>query len=338
MRIMDYIRDKAMAIGIGIVVVAFVVAILWAFGINGYLVAIIVAISVLGMLSALIWEYTAKERFYGSVIENIEKLDKQHLLSDMIDRPAFREGQIFYDALKVANKSMNDEILKYKILSEEYKEYIETWVHEVKTPIASGRLIAENNRNATTESLMEEIDKIDSFVEQALYYSKVSHLENDYTIKRCNLEDVVNEAIKKHSKVLIESRARITKDSLEVKVYADRKWTLFVLGQIIGNSIKYSKENLSLTFVAEEMANKVVLSIVDNGIGIGEKDIGKVFLKGFVGENGRRLGKSTGIGLYLCDKLCKRMGLSIGIASEYGKGTTVMISFPKSEMVDFQES
>ncbi|MTI65000.1 MAG: HAMP domain-containing histidine kinase [Firmicutes bacterium] len=338
MKIIDFLKDKGIFIIIVLFITAFQAVILWAFNLNIYLITIIIAINIFGIIALLSYEYMKKRRFYNNIVTNIENLDRKHLLSEMVFRPNFIEGEIFYDVLKLANKSMNDEILKYKLLSKEYKEYIETWVHEVKTPIASSRLIIENNKNEITENLLEEIEKIDKFVEQALYYSKISNLENDYIIKQVKLEYIVNETIKKHSKVLIDNKAKIIKNNLDFIVFADLKWIKFVLNQIIENSIKYKKEEFTLEFIAKEEGSKVILSIKDNGIGISNKDIDKVFKKGFTGENGRKIKKSTGIGLYLCYKLCKKMGLLIDIKSDINIGTTVNITFPKNKMINFEES
>lgn len=338
MRIIEFLKDKGMFFIIVLLITIFESTILWAFNLNIYIIIVIVTINILGMIFSLTFEYIRKWRFYNDIDTSIRSLDKKYLLSEIISRPSFIEGQIFYDALKFSNKSMNDEILKHEILSQEYKEYIETWVHEVKTPLASSRLIIENNKNEITLNLLEEIEKIDGYIEQALYYSKVNNLESDYIIKKTNLEYIVNEAIKKHSKTLIQNNVKISKRNLDIIVFADIKWIKFVLGQIIENSIKYRKENLDLDFSAEEWENKVVLYIKDNGIGISDKDIGKVFDKGFTGENGRRFKKSTGIGLYLCNKLCDKMGLEINIQSNIDIGTTVDITFPKNRMINFEES
>lgn len=337
MKIKDFLMGKGMALGIVLFIIVFEAIIFWAFNLNAYLIVLIISINILGMVVSLVFEYLRKWRFYNNIVKNINGLDKKYLLSEMIDRPGFIEGKILYDTLKSCNKSMNDEILKYKISSEEYKEYIETWVHEVKTPIASSRLIIENNKNDITKSILEEIEKVDGFVEQALYYSKVNNLESDYIIKKINLEYIINEAIKKHSKALIKNRAKILKKNLNFMVLADVKWITFILGQIIENSIKYKKDDIILVFSAEEKENKIILYIKDKGIGISEKDIGKVFDKGFTGENGRNIKKSTGIGLYLCKKLCKKMSLLIDIKSNIDNGTTISITFPKNNMTDFKE-
>ncbi|KDR95629.1 Signal transduction histidine kinase [Peptoclostridium litorale DSM 5388] len=339
MKTTDFLRDKAFFTVIMLFTVIFESAVLLAFNISTYLVSMLFSLHVMGMCGALAYEYMKKCRFYSNVVERSEAIDKKHLISEMVFRPTFMEGEIFYDVLQMANKSMNDEISRYKTLSEEYKEYIETWVHEVKTPISSSRLIIENNRNDVTSSLLEELDRIDRFVEQALYYSKISNMENDYIIKRLNLEQMVNDSIRRHSKVLIENRAGISKENLSgLHVYADIKWIRFVLGQIIENAVKYKGEDFKIRFCAREEEAGTVLSIKDNGMGITQKDIGKVFEKGFTGENGRISRKSTGIGLYLCRKLCRKMGLKIDIESSVGEGTTVDIYFPQNKMLQFEES
>lgn len=331
MKIKKFLTDRIAFLFAIIFIIVFNLLMFRVFNLNIYLAVIIITVNVMAMGAILVLEYLKKWRFYSDIESNLEGLDKKYLLSELVKRPGFTEGQVFYDALKASNKSMNDEILKYNLLSEEYKEYIETWVHEVKTPIASSKLIIENNKSEVTQSLSEELQKIDDFVEQALYYSKISNLEDDYIIKELNLEEVVNQAIKKHSKSLIQNRVKITKENLECIINTDGKWMNFILGQIIDNAIKYKREGLELRFEASEEKNRVVLSISDNGVGIDQKDIGKIFIKGFTGENGRKSRKSTGIGLYLCDKLCMKMGLGLSVESLKGEGTTFSISFPKDK-------
>ena len=135
----------------------------------------------------------------------------------------------------------------------------------------------------------------------------------------------------------IKKRVKISLGDLEKKVYSDSKWIEFILGQIISNSIKYmNKEHKELKIYCSEGSKYVILNIEDNGAGISEKDISRVFDKGFTGENGRKFGKSTGIGLYLCKKLCKKLGLDITLISEEGKFTRVSIIFPINRMMIFE--
>ena len=175
----------------------------------------------------------------------------------------------------------------------------------------------------------EELSRIDGYVEQALYYARSTNLEKDYMIREIKLDNLVKETVKKYSKQLIAAKATPCFDNLAQTEYGDPKWLEFILGQLITNSIKYKKDSPKLTFSACEEKNHVLLSISDNGVGILENELSRIFEKGFTGSNGRNHAKSTGIGLYLCRQLCNKMHLSISASSENGQGTTMTITFPK---------
>ena len=164
-----------------------------------------------------------------------------------------------------------------------------------------------------------------------MFYARSTNLEKDYFIHTIQLNDFIRQVIKKHSKQLIHAHGEIKMDSLNVEVYSDSKWLDFILGQLISNSIKYRKDLFQLSFTAIEEPNRVRLSISDNGIGIPSSDLSRIFDKGFTGENGRKFARSTGIGLYLCQKLCTKMHLGLEAFSVEGEGTTIQIIFPKDK-------
>ncbi|WP_455538474.1 ATP-binding protein [Terrisporobacter sp.] len=279
-----------------------------------------------------------KRGFYNSVDDIFSNLDKKYLVSELIEEPDFEEGKIFYEYITECNKSMNDEILKYKISSKEYKEYVEMWIHEVKTPVASSKLIIENNPSQITESIEEEINQIDYYLEQALFYARSYSVQKDYIIKKTNLRDLVNTVIRKNSKDFIRYKIRLSLKNLDYYVYTDTKWLEFIINQIISNSIKYKSENPSIEIYAIQNRNNICLYIKDNGIGIDKKDIVKVFEKGYTGNTGRIYIKSTGIGLYLCKKLCHKLGLYISLKSDIDIGTELQIIFPKTETTNVVEN
>ena len=286
------------------------------------------------LLIAILIDFIRKKKFYDNVMHHLETLDKKYLLHELLEPPHFAEGDILCEVLYQCNKSMADEVSVYRNHSKEYREYIETWVHEIKTPIASASLVYENNKTPATQSMYEEILNIENFVEQSLYYARSSYVEKDYAIKSCNLKDMVATTLKQHSKQLIENKTAIEMKQLDVTVFTDSKWVQFILGQLILNATKYQspKRPLRLTFAAEKEAQHVSLLIQDNGSGIAEQDIGRVFEQGFTGENGRNFAKSTGMGLFICKKLCGKLGLSISLDSVLGQGTTVTITFPVGNM------
>ena len=160
------------------------------------------------------------------------------------------------------------------------------------------------------------------------------HVEKDYVIKQTTLKELVNSALKKNSTLFIESRISVETSALDKKVFTDVKWTDFILGQILMNSIKYRSTDPKIQIYGLKNENSVTLMIADNGIGIPKMDLSRVFEKGFTGTNGRTSAKSTGIGLYLCKKLCAKLNLGISIASTVNSGTVVSIIFPKSNMFE----
>jgi len=280
----------------------------------------------------LFYEWYRRYQFYRELNMNLKELDKKTLISELVEKPNFYEGQLIHNTLQETSKSMNDEIGKYKKQWLDYREYIETWVHEIKTPLAASDLIIKNNDNKVTRNLSEELNKVEAYVEQALYYARSNHVEKDYVIKSIDLMTLVNESIRKHSKTLIAGKCEIHTENLDIHVNTDHKWMVFILGQIIGNSIKYSKESMRISFYSKIYEDSIELVVEDNGIGIDSDDLRFVFDKGFVGKNGRGHSKSTGIGLYLCRELTKKMGLSMKIDSIINEQTRLTIVFPYSKI------
>lgn len=270
-----------------------------------------------------------KKRFYDNIESVMDRLDKKYLLPEIIKRPNFYEGSIIYNLLQESNRDMHEHVNYYKNLQSEYREYIEAWVHEIKTPISSSRFIAENSEGKVKNVIGEELHKIQDYVEQALYYSRSTGVSNDYMIKEFDISEAVMSIIRKNRRSLINKRIQVQIEECKGLVITDRKWVEFIINQIVINSINYSKdENQCLKVYAVEKEESLVLTIEDNGVGICEKDVSRVFNKGFTGENGRKFGKSTGIGLYLAKKLCEKLGLGIELKSKEDIGTTVNIIFP----------
>ena len=309
------------------------VAILVVFyNISIYIKIYIIVTQIVAYTIGILIEFYRKKTFYDTLKENMEQLEQKYLISEIIKEPSFAEGKILKSVIQDTGKSMLENVNKYKYIQQDYKDYIELWIHEVKLPIATSKLIIENNKNEVTKNIEEELDQIENYVEQALYYARSSTVEKDYYINKCILKDIVNTAILKNKSNLILNKINIELENLDLQVYTDSKWCIFILNQIIQNSIKYKKDGNSILQInAKENKENVVLNIKDNGIGIKQEELEKVFEKGFTGTNGRIDGKkSTGMGLYLCKKLCEKLGLSIEIESKKDKYTQVKITFPKN--------
>ncbi|MDK0566018.1 sensor histidine kinase [Clostridium perfringens] len=337
MNLRDFIKERIVFIIINSLILLFTALLLMVLKVDSFAILFIVIINGAGILIYHIFDYLRKKQYYNEIKENMESLDKKYLISEVIEEGTFTESKLIYDVICKSNKAMNDEIGEFKRGINDYKEYIELWVHEIKTPIATCKLLIENNESPLTESIGEEVCKLENYIDQALFYTRSNTLEKDYIIKEMSLSSCVNKVLNNNADSLIKKRVKISLGDLEKQVYSDSKWIEFILGQIISNSIKYmNKEHKELKIYCNENSKYVILNIEDNGAGISEKDISRVFDKGFTGENGRKFGKSTGIGLYLCKKLCKKLGLDITLISEEGKFTRVSIIFPINRMMIFE--
>ncbi len=298
------------------------------------LIRIYIPISILlAYIIGILISYYKRKSFYKRVFSTLDELDKKYLIAEMIGSSDFSDGKILKEILEEASKSMTEHVNEFKYLTEDYKEYIELWIHEIKIPIATSKMIIENNKNDVTKSIDEELDKIDDYTEQALFYARSNTVEKDYIIKKTNLEKIVNTVIMKNKNEFIQGKIHLDIHDTNIEVGTDSKWVIFILNQILHNSIKYKKqdENLHIEIFAKNKKENIILYIKDNGIGIKKGEITRVFEKGFTGSNGRISNKkSTGIGLYLCKKLCDKLGMAIELNSEENVGTEIKLVFPQS--------
>lgn len=331
MNLFEFLKEKIMYIISQVFISIFIIFLFKMLKIDDFASIIIVTLIIIMTTLSLLLEYYKKRNYYNNVYKALEQMDKKYYISQVIENADFVDGKILKDIINQTTRSMNNEIARYKIIQEEYQEYIETWIHEIKIPISCIQLICENNKTEINKNINEETEKIESYVEQALYYAKSTNMEIDYKIRNINLKSIVQEVIKKYSMPLIENKTEIELKNLDYEVYADSKWMNFILGQVISNSIKYKKEKLTISIFAKENNNQIILYIKDNGIGICEKDLPRVLEKGFTGENGRKFAKSTGIGLYLCKTLCEKMYLGFSVDSKVNEFTIVKIIFPKDK-------
>ena len=333
-----FLREKASTILLLLFGLITIEIFLMAYNV-GMFIKIYIPLIIIGLyMISIIIEYFKRKKFYNNLLKILEELDEKYLITEIIKTPNFLEGQIFKNSLEQIDKSMLENVNKYKYMTEDYKEYIELWIHEIKIPIATSKMVIENNKNAITKSIDEELDKVENYIEQALFYARSNTVEKDYYIRKVVLKEIVNESIKKNKSSLIQEKISIDIHDLEIEVNTDNKWIVFILNQIIQNSIKYrKKENSVIEIYANQGKENVILYIKDNGIGIKQGEITRVFEKGFTGTNGRLSNKkSTGIGLYLCKKLCNKLGIGIELNSVQNEGTEVKLVFPKDSYIELK--
>ena len=189
---------------------------LYIFDVNVFLMIYLFAIGIGLEFIYLGQQYMKKFRYYKEMTSKIDMLDQKNMLSEMMERPEFFEGEFIYDILQTCNKSMNDEILRYRTESAGYREYIEMWIHEVKTPLAAAKLIIENHPSEITEAMNESLYQINYYLEQALYYARSNSVEKDYLVKELNLKDIIQKAVRSNAKMLISNKIKIDMKNLDL--------------------------------------------------------------------------------------------------------------------------
>lgn len=199
-------------------------------------------------------------------------------------------------------------------------DYYGMWTHQIKTPLAAMRLILQSEE-PDRDSLAHELFLTEQYADMAMQYLRADSSSTDYLIKKCALDGIVRRAVRKFAPLFIRKKIHLNYIPTDETVLTDEKWLLFVIEQVLSNSLKYTPEGGNISVSTQDG----VLCITDDGIGIKSEDVPRVFDKSYTGYNGRIDRKSSGIGLYLCKKVCDRIGHGIYLDSEEGKGTTVKI-------------
>ena len=275
--------------------------------------------------------YFVKKKRALQIIQSCNTLEEKYYISEMMRKDDSIEGYPYYYVLKEACKAMNDKISEIEKNERDYEEYMESFAHEIKTPIAALSLYADNQKD---ESLKYEVRKIEEYVEQVLYYARSDTTEKDYFVKKIKLNEIIHPLILKNKDLLLHNHIIMNVHDLDVLVYTDEKWLTFMISQVLNNAIKYlDKEEKTIEIYSEVRDNQVVLIILDNGCGIRASDVPRVFDKGFTGSN-RKKEYATGIGLYLVRKLSEKLDIKVSIDSKYQEYTKVSFVFPKSEFYE----
>lgn len=338
MRFKEYLKDKIIYISLLVFAVITIEILLIPYDMQIFIKIYVAVAIIAAFFIGFLVEYYSKKNYYDTVKSRIKELQEEYLIMEVLPKADFTEANILEDVIRDIGKSMLENVNKYKYLQEDYKDFIELWIHEIKIPIATSKMIVENNKNEITGSINEELDKIDNYTEQALFYARSNTVEKDYIIRKIQLKEIVNASILKNKAQLIQNKISIDTKDLDEIVYTDSKWCIFIINQIIQNSIKYSKNaDSQIEIYGERKKENIILHIKDNGIGIKESEITRVFEKGFTGENGRITGKkSTGIGLYLCKKLCDKLCIGLELNSKKDEGTEVKLIFPNNSFINMK--
>ena len=326
MKITGFFKDKLFNLILYLIAYGILLSMLFVFHVSSSLILAFTIVYAFLVLLIFLYEYYRRKYFYKQLFNNLKNLDEKYLISEMIREPNFLDGKILCQVLYETNKSMKENVNDYEFKLNDFKEYIETWIHEVKLPLATLTL---KNHNSKNKSSIKEIKKIDNYVEQVLYYARSENSEKDYLIKEISLKKVIHKLALENKDAFLENNVTLEVDITDIKVLTDAKWLEFIINQIISNSLKYYRKDVDsfVKITAFKNEDKTILSIYDNGIGISKTDLPQVFNKSFTGNNGRIINSSTGMGLYIAKKMCLKLGHEITIESKVGEYTKVNIIF-----------
>lgn len=236
----------------------------------------------------------------------------------------------YLNIIKEKNEEIDIKELEFSRLLKEQQEYLALWVHQVKTPIASIELFTNREESKTNKEIKRELLKANEYINQMINYMKLNKYSEDYVFKNIELQKVVNNSIKKYKLIFFQKKLFINVDIGNIKVISDEKWLNYIFQQIIFNSLKYTETGGIKIYTEKE--NPFIIHFVDTGIGIPEVDLNNITKWGYTGENGRLDKNSTGIGLYLVDKILKNFNYDYKIKSEVGKGTEFIINLKRKEV------
>lgn len=241
--------------------------------------------------------------------------------------------KLFVALLRKRDRMYAERLSKLRDEKRDHQDYILSWIHEVKLPIAASRLLLENGTGMETDEwidkLEDELARIEDDVDQALYYSRIDSFSRDYFISEVSLPGLIKECVKKSAKLFITKQIRVTMPDQPCNVHSDSKWLAYILNQLVANSLKYTDAGGTVAFAFEEDDKEKRLVVRDSGIGITAEDLSRVFEKGFTGRNGRTHAKSTGMGLYLAKQLALKLGHDLSVRSREGEFTEMSVHFPK---------
>ncbi len=345
MRILTFLKDRCLLLLLHVVCMALLFGFLRMTGYTRDCAVLILLVWGLVLTVFLAVSYLERRWYFGKVEEILGQVDRPYLLGELIPNSFRLEDRLYQEMIQRSNKSVIEKIKQLEEQQKEYREYIEHWVHEVKAPITGIASICENYRKSgggrdcpkvlirkAFTDILQENCRIENDVEMALYFARSENVYQDYFIAQTNLAEAAYEALAKNRLLFIQNQACAKVDCPDL-AYTDQKWIVFILNQLLLNSVKYQEKHLFVNIYTKTGNGCVQLVVEDNGFGIPAEELPRIFEKGFTGSNGRRVGSSTGMGLYLCHKLCKKLGIRIFAQSEYGSGTKMILEFPVGDFI-----
>ena len=320
-----FLRDYASFIIFQLLLVGFIMVLYWLDGFRNMDTAIYsISISLVLLTVFLLVRYLMRQRF----LVKIEQMPKtmEDALQKNAKTPVAVSTEKYIHALY---RIYQHELQALYASQKRHDQFMNQWVHQMKTPIAVIELLLQDERPLDKKNVQEEIDRLRRGLDMVLVNARLDSFEEDMHVEQVALKAIVTAIVNENKRLFITKRVfpEIHIDE-EIIVASDSKWLRFIIGQFVTNAVKYTFEvNKKIVISASRKEGNVQLSICDEGIGIPTSDLSRVTKAFFTGENGRKTGESTGMGLYLAKEICEKLGHELTIASEVGKGTVVTVTF-----------
>lgn len=238
--------------------------------------------------------------------------------------------QDYVNDILTLHRQSTDQLLQEQ---EDQQAFITRWVHDIKVPLAALQLtsdqIADQVDDQTYTDITTQLERVNHYVEEVLYYSRLSSFANDYLLRNHSLREIVSSALRSQMNSFLGKNLQLSMFDNDFQVLTDDKWLLFIVNQILANSVQYTPQGGRITITASQDKQATQLTIQDTGVGIDPGDLPRIFQKGFTGKNGREHNaQSTGLGLYLAHTMAQRLGHTLTVHSKPGQGTAVTITMP----------
>ena len=324
MNFLDYLKYKRITIAAFILFAVIVFACLTLSDIPALLLLYPLILCTAAGLMFLIVGYLQYRRIYNE-LQMISSLRAEMI--DALPQPHSPQDMQYHQIIRAL---CDEEMQKQTELTGRYNDlldYYTAWTHQIKTPIAAMKLSFQNEDSVLARQSLNDLKRVEQYVDMALTYLKLDSGDIDYVIQEHDLDDIIRQAIRNFAGEFIDRKIRLEYETIQYKVLTDDKWLAFVIEQILSNALKYTNEGTIRIYMEGS-----TLCISDTGIGIDASDSPRIFEKGFTGYNGRKDKRASGIGLYLCKRICVNLSHGISVESEVGTGTTIRIELEQTSV------
>ncbi len=321
-----YLKDRRRALLCALTLFALCAFLLflYAFPIEDfcYLTAVLMAVFLLFFIFPDFLSYRRKVQALRALQEHLDESFPSLPFS-----ASFPE-ELLVQALALLSQKQQQLVSESQKSREDLMDYYSLWVHQIKTPLAAMRLILQSEPGKSSEALQQELFQVERYLEMLLGYLRLDSFHQDLRLERCDVHELVREAVKKFAPVFIYREIRLELAFFHKEVLTDRKWMVFVLEQLISNALKYTREGSLSIWLEQDGA----LVLQDTGIGILPEDLPRIFERGFTGFQGRKEKSSTGLGLYLTKQVLDQLRTPIEITSSPGAGTAVRLFLQREDL------